>query len=222
MSLLAARDTVPRGAYDILEHPDCFDDVLRETAIAGLKILPACGAGLPPAAIERRSRAAEWAAVIAKARERAELVLIDCPAGMFDATSDVLQACTHVVGVLQSEMIGMRSSEMLERGLAAIPPEARPALAGVVVNMFQGKSAASVEAFHRIATTPPGRHLFETTIPRSDVFAAASLAGVPVRFAECEGVANPIAWLFEALATEVCGRTGLVEAAPPAPSRFVR
>jgi len=175
---------------------------------------------LPVGGPARRGRADDWRAVIARARERAELVLVDCPAGMFDATADVLQACTHMVGVLPSEMSAIKSALMLESGLAAMHPAARPQMAGVVINMFQARSAASMEAFQRIAAGPPGRFLFETTIPRSDVFAAASLAGVPVRFAEPEGGANPIAWLFEALASEVCGRTGLGEAAAAMPTRL--
>src|SRR5688572_14890820 len=106
---------------------------------------------------------------------------------MFDAAADVLSSCTHVVGVLQSEMIATRSASMLERGLEALPARHRPRLVGVVVNMFQGRSPASLEAFHLIAAGREGALLFETTIPRSDSFAAASLAGVPVRYAERDG-----------------------------------
>jgi len=201
------------AARDVLDDPDEIDDALCDTDVDGLQVLPVGG----PA---RRGRADDWRAVIARARERAELVLVDCPAGMFDATADVLQACTHMVGVLPSEMSAIKSALMLESGLAAMHPAARPQMAGVVINMFQARSAASMEAFQRIAAGPPGRFLFETTIPRSDVFAAASLAGVPVRFAEPEGGANPIAWLFEALASEVCGRTGLGEAAAAMPTRL--
>ena len=222
LSLLGARDQAPCGAYDLLDRPDAIDEALRETAIPGLRILPAAGARLPPAATARRSMAAEWRALIDRARDRADLVLVDCPAGMFDTTADVLAACTHVVGVLQSEMIAARAAAMLERGLEALPVDVRPKLAGVVVNMFQGKSQASVEAFHHVAAGPRGPLLFETTIPRSDAFSVASLAGVPVRFAEPAG-ASPIAWLFEALASEVCGRTGLVDASAQAPmARFLR
>lgn len=214
LSLLAARDQVARGAYDILDRPDLIDDVLRRTAVDGLRILPASGAPLPHVATARRSFAAEWAALIERARERADLVLVDCPAGMFDTTADVLAACTHVVGVMQSDMIATRSSAMFERGLAALPEDSRPALIGVVINMFQSRSAASVEAFHQLAVGQSAPVLFETTIPRSDVFAAANLAGLPVRMSNSGD--SSVAWLFEALAAEMCGRAGIADSASPA------
>lgn len=208
MSLLAARDRVERGAYDILGSPHELPAVIRSTVIPELSILPACGPNLPALATTRRSLADEWGALVAEARRLAPLVLVDCPAGMFDVTADVLGACTHVVGVLQSELVASRSSAMLERGIAAIPADRRPRLLGVVVNMFQGRSEASLEAFHAI-TSAEAAPLFETTIPRSDAFAEACLSGVPVRFARQRGQAPPVSWLFDMLATEVCDRTGL-------------
>ncbi len=208
MSLLAARDRVERGAYDILGSPHELPSVIRSTVIPELSILPACGPNLPALATARRSLADEWGALLAEARRMAALVLVDCPAGMFDVTADVLASCTHAVGVLQSELVASRSSAMLERGIAAIPAERRPRLLGVVVNMFQGRSEASLEAFHAI-TSADAAPLFETTIPRSEAFAEACLGGVPVRFARQRGQAPPVSWLFDMLATEVCDRTGL-------------
>ena len=80
------------------------------------------------------------------------------------------------------------------------------ALLGVVINMFQGRSEASLEAFHAL-TSSDAAPLFETTIPRSDAFAEACLSGVPVRFVQRRGQAPPVSWLFDMLATEVCDRT---------------
>ena len=208
MSLLAARDRVERGAYDILGSPHDLVSVVRTTVIPELSILPACGPNLPELATARRSLADEWAALLAEARRMASVVLVDCPAGMFDVTADVLSACTHAVGVLQSELVASRSSVMLERGIAAIPADRRPRLLGVVVNMFQGRSEGSLEAFHAI-TSADAAPLFETTIPRSEAFAEACLNGVPVRFARQRGHAPPVSWLFDMLATEVCDRTGI-------------
>jgi hypothetical protein len=107
-------------------------------------------------------------------------------------------------------MIASRSAMMLERGLEALPAERRPQLIGVLVNMFQGRSAGSVEAFHQLAAGRAGPLLFETTIPRSETFATASIAGVPVRYSEREG-GGRIGWLFDALAAEMCGRAGLMD-----------
>jgi chromosome partitioning protein len=207
MSLLAARERVMRGAYDILGSPNELASVIRPTVVPELSILPACGPHVPETAMARRSLTAEWNALLAEARKLATVVLVDCPAGMFDVTSDVLGACTHAVGVVQSELVASRSSSMLMRGIQAIPAERRPRFLGVVVNMFQGRSEASLEAFHAI--TSDAAPLFETTIPRSDAFAEACLAGVPVRFVQRRGQPPPVSWLFDMLATEVCDRIGV-------------
>jgi chromosome partitioning protein len=221
LSILAARDQASRGAYDILDRPDAIDEVLRRTAVDRMRILPASGTALPAVATARHSFAAEWAALIERARERADIVLVDCPAGMFGTTADVLAACTHVVGVMQSDMIASRSSDMFERGLAALPEDRRPALIGVVINMFQSRSAASVEAFHQLAVGRRSPVVFETTIPRSDAFAAANLAGLPLRLAQSGD--SSVAWLFDALAAEMCGRAGIAHGAQTAaPASFLR
>jgi chromosome partitioning protein len=208
MSLLAARERVMRGAYDILGTPGELASIIRATVCSDLSIVPACGPHVPDAATARRSLAAEWSALLGEARKLASVVLVDCPAGMFDVTQDVLGASTHALGVLQSELVASRSSSMLMRGIQAIPAERRPRLLGVVINMFQGRSEASLEAFHALTSTDAAP-LFETTIPRSDAFAEACLTGVPVRFVQRRGQAPPVSWLFDMLATEVCDRTGL-------------
>ena len=222
LSLLAARDRVQRGTYDVLGRPDvdaAFADVVRNTAAATLRIVPASG-DAPPAGGARRSSAA-WKALLSRARREATVVLVDCPAGMYDGTADVLAGCDHVVGVVQSEMIAGRSVGHLSRSLDALPDDARPNLLGVVVNMFHGRSLPSVEAFHAIASDRVGAVLFETPIPRSDAFGAASRAGLPLRLADAHSGPSPVAWLFDMLAEELCQRLRIAPAAHGAVDRFL-
>lgn len=221
LGMLDARDRVTLGAYDILEDPDRLDQALRDTAAANLRLLPASGPELAPAMLERGSQAEQWRALLDAIRRRADIVLVDCPAGMFGVTQDILSAATHAVGVFQSEMVARRSFAMFGQGLSAVPAERRPKLLGVVVNMFQRRSGASVEAFHGISDDADRYRLFETTIPRSDAFAAASLAGQPLRLAEGDSL-SPVAWLFDMLADEVTSRVEPAEAARPAARSFLR
>src|SRR5262249_51461576 len=152
---------------------------------------------------------------------RADVTLVDCPAGIFGPTLDILSGCTHALGVLQSEMIAQRSSMMLHRGLAAIRPERRPMLLGLVINMFQRRSGPSLEAFHGLCEDGDPQLLFETTIPRSEAFADASLVGQPLRTSEMQ-TSSPIAWLFDMLAHELCERAGVRPAPEPPTKSFLR
>jgi chromosome partitioning protein len=220
LSLLDARDRVKLGAYDILDHPDRLDQALRDTAAPNLRLLPASGPEVVPAMLERASQGEQWRTVIGAVGQRCDIALVDCPAGMFGVTQDILSASTHAIGVLQSEMVAQRSFAMFAQGLSALPAERRPQLLGVVVNMFQRRSGPSVEAFHGICDDADRYRLFETTIPRSDAFAAASLAGQPLRLADGESL-GPVAWLFDMLADEVCARFDLTAAGRPAARSFL-
>jgi len=207
LSSLDARGRADRGAFDLLDDPDVAVTALRQTAQPHLRILPACGPSVPAASLERPDLAQAWARLLTRLRHTADVTLVDCPAGMFHTTSAVLRASSHVVGVFQAEILSSRSFSMFLRGLATLPPDQRPALAGVVVNMFHGRADGSIEAFHSICTDGDRHRLFDTTIPRSEAFGRASEIGQPLRAAGED--ASPIAFLFDMLAEEVCRRVGV-------------
>ena len=219
LSAVDARHSVDVGAFDLLDRPEDVGDALLRTAAENLSILPACGPAVPTASLERPDLPDAWRRLTGELRSHADLVLVDCPAGMFHTTSAVLQSCSHVVGVFQAEILSSRSFEMFLRGLGAIPRDARPALAGVVVNMFEGRAHESVEAFHAICGQSDRHRLFDTTIPRSDAFSAASLAGQPLRTSGSD--ATTMAWLFDALAEEVCHRVGVGKKSDPGRGAFL-
>jgi chromosome partitioning protein len=219
LSLLDARAEVTLGALDILDCPDLLDGTLRATAVPGLRLLPACGTESSADALVGRGARARWQRLLEQTRGRADVTLVDCPAGMLGTTGDVLGACTHVIGVVQSQVVAQRSFEMFHRGLELVAAERRPELVGVLINMFQRRSGPSLEAFHAICADGSHR-LFETIIPRADAFDDSSLAGRPLRFGDGRELA-PLAWLFDMLASEVCDRTRLEPLLPPGKKTFL-
>lgn len=212
MSAINARDRISTGAFDLLDRPADVPAALRRTAVDKLRILPASGPEAPTATLHRPDLPAVWRRLLGTVSGTCDITLVDCPAGMFQTTEAVLRSCTHVVGVFQAEILSSRSFSMFLRGLASLPAGQTPVLAGVVVNMFQGRADGSMEAFHRICNEGDGYRLFDTTIPRSEAFGRATLAGQPLRVAGEE--ASPIAWLFDMLADEVCNRLGVRRPAP--------
>jgi cellulose biosynthesis protein BcsQ len=211
LSAIDARDRATIGAFDLLDRPNDVPGALRRTAVDRLRILPAAGPSAELAVLQRPDLPAVWRRLLGKVGSTCDITLVDCPAGMFQTTEAVLRSCTHVVGVFQAEILSSRSFSMFLRGLASLPAGQSPALAGVVVNMFQGRADASMEAFHRICNEGECYRLFDTTIPRSEAFGQATLAGQPLRVAaRTRGDdASPIAWLFDMLADEVCQRLGV-------------
>lgn len=202
LSALAARERPRAGVYDVLENTLDPSTVLLRTVLPSLRILPALGHALPAELLRRPPRIAQWQRMIGRLREISDVVVCDTPAGMFGISADILQSVTHTLGVLQAQTIPKRSFEMFERALTAMT--ARPEVLGVVLNMFDRSSTASLAVLSGAVEAMPYR-LLETTIPRARAIEAACEAGMPLQYLADDAPA--VAWLFEMLAEEV--RAGL-------------
>lgn len=127
----------------------------------------------------------------------------------------ILQASTHVLGVLQAEVVANRSFSRFVEALRSMPDDRRPEVLGIVVNMLQMRHSASLAVFQSACTDLPGEWLFENTIPRHRAFLDATQLGVPLRHLD-EQAPPPVAFLFDNLAGEVTERLrlGAVEKRP--------
>ncbi len=220
LSLVDAQGKVERGAFDILDDPEQVEATLRQTTEPRLRVLPARGATIPFGATERGDLQEVWRRLIQRIVQVCDIVLVDCPAGMFHTTRAVMGAATHVVGVFQADPVSSRSFPVFLESVHALPEPERPKLAGVVVNMFQGRAGGSIEAFHGICQDGDRHQLFDTTIPRSDAFSEATQEGMPLRVSG--DAVRPVAFLFDMLAEEVCTRVGVVRKPRPRPRSFLR
>lgn len=135
-------------------------------------------------------------------------VVVDTPAGMFGVTQQVLQASTHVLGVLQAEVVANRSFARFMEAVDSIPAQHRPETIGIVINMLQTSHSASLSVFQDACTELPSKLLFDTSIPRHNVFLDSTAVGVPVRHLD-EQAPPAIAWLFDNLAAEIVERLHL-------------
>ena len=143
--------------------------------------------------------------MLAALSEQAEIVIVDCPAGMFGPTRQIMGACTHLLGVLQAELIASRSFTMFSRALDGLPKGERPEVVGMVLNMLQSRHSGSVHVLSDACADLPKRWLFDTAIPRSDAFLTATEEGLPLRLLDDK---NPpaVSWLFDTLASELTDR----------------
>jgi len=207
LSLINQRSVVKLGSYDLLEDPGQLDEALRATKVHGLRLVPASGREVPVTAFAAADRTEKWRALVREAQRLADVVIVDCPAGLTHTTAEILQSVTHVLGVFQAETVASRSFEMFERGLASLAERDRPAIAGVVVNMLR-KDAASVRAYEALIASDPSRRVLETALMRSDAFEEAAAAATPVRLHGGEA-SRKMAWLYDNLAAELVSRLPL-------------
>jgi len=103
---------------------------------------------------------------------------------------------------------------MFHRALTAMPE--RPEVLGVVLNMFDRSSSASV--LTGVTDAMPYR-LLETTIPRARAIESACEAGVPLQYLTQDAPA--VAWLVEMLAEEVRSALDLESVAQPVAASFL-
>lgn len=208
MSSLDDRAAPKAGVFDVLSGGASPVDALRKTVVQDLEILPAIGQTLPSPDVAFTDYRDRWALLLSELSQRAQIVIVDTPAGMLGTTYQLLTACTHVIGVLQAECIAQRSFTMFADCLTLLPDNARPQVLGVFMNMLQLRHNTSIDVLARACERLPKDWLFETSIPRNSAFLDAAAAGVPVHMYDPK---HPpaVSWLFDTLATEVLDRLQL-------------
>lgn len=208
LSAIGARERAAHGVVDVLTNKVGYGAALLRTVMPHFRILPALGEQLPDTATLLGEHSQAWRKLLHELSEEAEIVIVDSPAGMFGSTHQLLSGCSHVLGVLQAELIASRSFTTLERALQLMPSAERPEVIGVVLNMLQPRQRASVQVLQDACAHLPKGWLLDTAIPRSDSFLEATEEGLPLRLLDEQ---NPpaVSWLFDTLASEISARLGL-------------
>ncbi|HEY8946415.1 MAG TPA: AAA family ATPase [Polyangiaceae bacterium] len=215
LSAIDARQRAEIGVFDVLLGVADVEEALLETILPRFKILPAVGGALPRADSFLADHAPGWQRLLRELAADADIVIVDTPAGMFGVSNQILAASTHVIGVLQAEVVANRSFSRFREGVDALPPGARPEVLGIVVNMLQMRHSASLSVFQSACSDLPAEWLFDTSIPRHRAFLDATSQGVPLRHMD-EQAPPAVAFLFDNLAAEVADRLrlGAVERRP--------
>jgi cellulose biosynthesis protein BcsQ len=184
------------------------DEALISTVLPRLKLMPAVGPELPDLDAVSADAERRWPELLRTLAQRADIVIVDTPAGMFGMTRAILRGSTHVIGVLQAEVLASRSFQRFFDGLETLSDAERPVLLGVVLNMLQTRHHASLGVFQSALEGKPAPWVFDTTIPRHPAFLEATHEGVPLRQLD-EDAPPPVAFLFDNLAGEVAERLAL-------------
>jgi cellulose biosynthesis protein BcsQ len=138
----------------------------------------------------------------------ADVLIVDTPAGVHGVTAAVLAASSHVLAVLQTDPLTLRSFPLLRRALDDLASQGRaPKLSGVVLNRVPGGGAVPLAALREISAAHSLDLLIEPGISEDEAFVQAAVEGIPV--ALYAGADRDYARLFDTLATQVARRVGL-------------
>ena len=172
------------GFFDMLEKPSVkAADIIVPTRLETFSLVPSghssayeLGGGAQGMTLYRvRS-------FLAEVQELGyDLCIVDCAAGLFGVTADVLSACNAVLVPQQAEPLGVRSvPKMLEALTRMRVVNSQLHVLGVVLTMLQENLPESRDAAQALRTLLPAEMVLRTAIPREDLYVKASARGLPV------------------------------------------
>ena len=219
-SLSVGRNERSPGSYEYLLGLNPMGECVRATQIPGLEVMPAsvqlAGAEIELIDMERREHrlADPLAAPESNARERWNIVLIDCPPSLGLVTLNALVAVDAVLVPLQAEFLALEGIGAIHNTVERVRKSLNQRLhiAGVVLTMVDRRMTLSQQVVADVRGHF-GELVFGTTIPRNVRIAEAPSHGLPVLIYD-NACAGSQAYIL--LASEfIHRRRTAAEAAPP-------
>jgi chromosome partitioning protein len=201
------RDHAPYGLSDYLQGSKSLREIILPTALPWMRVVLAGTVSDEARTVEFRQRIEETnllSEMLAVARERCNVVIVDTPPGMGAIVRRVLDASQHVLVPLQCEPLALQTTPQVLRGIQeAIAGNEELTLEGMVLTMVDPTSPASVRVSDYVRQHLPRNMVFDISVPRSPAAADAFAAGQPVVLRE---PADPAAQAYINLATALADR----------------
>jgi chromosome partitioning protein len=169
--------------YHALVTGEPADKAIRDTALAGLKLLPSdidlVGAEIELVGLDRREYRLRTA--LAGVMSAFQYVIIDCPPSLGLLTINALVAADRVMVPLQCEFYALEGLTHLLKTVKLVRERLNPGLrvAGIVLTMFDGRTSLALQIRDEVQRYFPGE-IFETVIPRNVRLTEAPSHGKPV------------------------------------------
>jgi chromosome partitioning protein len=194
------------GVYELISGSASIDQVIRETSVPGLSVIPA-GIDLSGAAvelIEQEERDFYLKKALEPARNRYEYILIDCPPSLGVLTLNGLVAADAVLIPMQCEYFAMEGLSLLLQTIKRIQKNLNPglAIAGIFFTMYDQRTRLAQEVVKQVSAYFKNK-VFTTIIPRNVRLSEAPSHGLPISQydSQCSG-----AKAYKSLTEEVLRR----------------
>ena len=195
------------GFSDYLNGARSLREVILTTALPWLRVIPTGTVSNQSdqrvfhELVEQTNLLGE---LLATARDRCHVVVVDTPPGLSETVHRVLEASQHVIVPLQCEPLALQTTPQILRGIqdvAALNEDLT--LDGLVLTMFDAKSPSCVRVVDYVRQDLPRNMLLDVVVPRSAASADAFAAGQPVVLRE---PADPSSQAYINLATLLADR----------------
>jgi chromosome partitioning protein len=159
-----------------------LDDVMVQTRLSGLSLL-ARGRLDPGDALEFESIIGTPGlldSVFAEQQEAFDLIIVDTPSGLGAIPRAALRVCDWALGIVQCEVLSLRSLQQLVRLMEVVRERENPELSllAFLLTMVDLQAGPSLNVASELWGGMDG--ILETHVPRSPVFLEAAEAGLPL------------------------------------------
>jgi len=199
--------TLETSIYNLLlsrEHT--VDEVIQETSVDGLDILPS-NIDLSAAEVQLVSEVAReqiLSRVLNQVKDRYDVILIDCAPSLGLLTINALTASDRVIMPLECEFFALRGIALLTDTISKVTDRLNPRLKvlGILGTMYDARTLHSREVLERVVQAF-GETVFHTVIRRTIKFPETTVAGEPIT---TYASSSPGAAAYRSLAKEVYAR----------------
>jgi len=190
----------------LLSRRDKVEDVVQQTVINGMDLLPA-NIDLSAAEVQLVSEVAREQTlkrVIDKVRDQYDMILIDCAPSLGLLTINALTASDYVIMPLECEFFALRGVALLTDTIEKVQDRLNPDLKimGILGTMFDPRTLHAREVMERVVQAF-GEVVFHTVIKRTVKFPETTVAGEPIT---TYAPSSPGAKAYRDLAKEVLVR----------------
>jgi chromosome partitioning protein len=190
----------------LLDASVTFEEVVQHCKIDGLDLIPSNIdlAGAEIMLVSEVAREQSLKRALARAKDRYNYILIDCPPSLGLLTVNALTAAQAVLIPLECEYFALRGMALLMDTVTKIQERINPDLEieGILATMLDARTIHGREVLSRV-TDAFGDKLFKTIIHKTIKFAEAPVVGEPiVTYAPKSGGARE----YRELAKEVMSR----------------
>ncbi|MGZ3585830.1 MAG: ParA family protein [Candidatus Limnocylindrales bacterium] len=203
------RGNLERSAYDVITGEAPIAELVVETGISGLRILPSAmalaGAEVELAAMAQRER--QLARAMAPLGGVYEHVFIDCPPSLGLLTVNALTAADAVLIPIQCEYYALEGLNQLIATINLVRDHLNPQLAikGVLLTMYDARTNLAADVADEVRRHL-GPRVFQTLVPRSVRLSEAPSYGMPIALYRPDSRG---ASAYRAVADEYLRRDGL-------------
>lgn len=178
------RDHQNAGFADYLNGQKSLREVILPTALPWLRVILAGSVSDAADHATYQQLIAETDVLpdlLATARQRCHVVVVDAPPGIGPITRKVLETSQRVIVPLQCEPLALQTTPQILRGIQdVVATNERLTLDGILMTMFEPGNAASERVVDYVRRHLPANIVFNTVIPRTIATTDAFAAGQPV------------------------------------------